>query len=216
MDSEDSYEIEQLLSRRVNLITKKTQHLVKWAQYPASDNAWYNVEDLGHARDLVKECDERIREGELTLKDRRRPWRLPKLLRKHTIATRHTAAKQEEAPQSSTTPPSASTSRSESEEGAVAAPQEDQAKERRSSWISRLKGKRKDAEITGKPVDGIPSPAQKETKKTDKPVDGIPSSAQRTQEETSKQEEANGQGQRSVVRRLQAVVIPTRPTTQKQ
>lgn len=73
IDGKDSYKIKSLLSRRINPITKKTQYLVKWAQYPTSDNAWYNIEDLTHARDLIKECDQHIREGELTPKDRQRP-----------------------------------------------------------------------------------------------------------------------------------------------
>ena len=54
-----SYELEKLVERRVNVRTGKAEYLVKWKDYGSHHNAWYKLEDLDFARDLVADYDKK-------------------------------------------------------------------------------------------------------------------------------------------------------------
>ena len=54
----DLYEIETLLDKRITG-RGKIQYLVKWKDCGNEYNAWYDVEDLTRARDLIEEYEQR-------------------------------------------------------------------------------------------------------------------------------------------------------------
>ena len=54
INSEEEYEIENILDARWHGRGRKLQYLVHWKGYPHSDNSWIDHKDL-HAPDLLKE-----------------------------------------------------------------------------------------------------------------------------------------------------------------
>jgi hypothetical protein len=52
IDGEEEFEIEEIINKHT--YCKKKQYLVKWLEYPASDNSWVNAKDL-NAPQLLKE-----------------------------------------------------------------------------------------------------------------------------------------------------------------
>ena len=52
-----SYELEKLLERRINARTGKPEYLVKWKDYGSHHNAWYKLEDLDFAKDLIDDYE---------------------------------------------------------------------------------------------------------------------------------------------------------------
>ncbi len=59
VDGDDLYMVETLLRKRKNRATGKTQYLIKWQGWGPAHNAWYNEEDLGSAKELIREFEER-------------------------------------------------------------------------------------------------------------------------------------------------------------
>jgi hypothetical protein len=53
IDGEEEYEVEQLVAHRYHGRSRALQYLVKWKDYPASDNTWEPVDQI-HAPDLLK------------------------------------------------------------------------------------------------------------------------------------------------------------------
>lgn len=58
-ESTPEYEVEKLIGKRIKKIGKRrrTQYLVRWAGYGPEWDDWYDVDDLGHCLDLVKDWE---------------------------------------------------------------------------------------------------------------------------------------------------------------
>jgi hypothetical protein len=54
IDGEEEYEVEEIIRERYNRKTCKKQFLVKWKEYPVSENSWVDESDL-HAPELLSE-----------------------------------------------------------------------------------------------------------------------------------------------------------------
>ena len=52
---EEQYEVEQVLDGRNHGCWKKKQYLVKWKEYPDSDNQWLDAKDMDNAQELIAE-----------------------------------------------------------------------------------------------------------------------------------------------------------------
>ena len=67
VDGNDEYEVERIVNKRVSLVKKrgsarkvrKVEYLIRWKGYGPEDDAWYDVIDLDHCLDLIKEYDSR-------------------------------------------------------------------------------------------------------------------------------------------------------------
>ena len=59
-DGSGRYPIEALLQKRIS-DSGKTQYLVKWERYGNQHNAWYDIDDLGDAQELIQEYESRTR-----------------------------------------------------------------------------------------------------------------------------------------------------------
>ena len=66
VDGEQEFVIERLLRRRKIRRGRgfSTEYLVRWAGYRPEDDAWYNIKDLGNAKELVEDFERRTREEE--------------------------------------------------------------------------------------------------------------------------------------------------------
>jgi Chromo (CHRromatin Organisation MOdifier) domain len=53
---QEEYEVENILDKRT--LRKKPQYLIKWLGYPLHDATWEPLENLGNAREKVKEYEE--------------------------------------------------------------------------------------------------------------------------------------------------------------
>ena len=70
-DDAPSFEVEKLLSKRVTP-GGKIKYLVKWKGWGPEHNAWYSMESLSDAMDLVQEFNAKEAEGRVATKGRRR------------------------------------------------------------------------------------------------------------------------------------------------
>lgn len=67
---DDSYEIEKILEKRIS--GNKPQYLIKWKDYGPQDNAWYKLEDLSFAKDLIDDYEKEHPEVPMPSRRRRR------------------------------------------------------------------------------------------------------------------------------------------------
>ena len=54
IEGEEEYEVEAVINHRHHGCQHQLQYLIKWKDYPSSDNTWETAEDV-HVDELVKE-----------------------------------------------------------------------------------------------------------------------------------------------------------------
>jgi len=55
IEGKEEYEVEAVINHRYYGHRHKLQYLIKWKDYPSSDNTWETVEDV-HVDELVTGC----------------------------------------------------------------------------------------------------------------------------------------------------------------
>ncbi len=58
--NEEEYEIEKILEKRI--VKNKIEYLIKWKDYPESDNTWEPIENMDNAKRMISEFEKKLKE----------------------------------------------------------------------------------------------------------------------------------------------------------